>query len=120
ELGALATASDEVQLMVGRLVGYAMAAANDPPSIYRIGEHAVTLLMSAGDLLTGYLLARQATVAHRALHTASLSDADTAFYTGKLAVARWFAGNILPELSARRSVIEAADTSLMDVPEDAF
>ena len=50
--------------------------------------------------------------------TTSGSAAD--FYAGKLAVANWFARNMLPELTARRAVIEAADTSLMDVPENAF
>ena len=132
ELGLLQTALEDVQLMVGRMVGYAMASQTDPRSIYKIGEHAVTLLMSAGDLLIGYLLLRQARVAQAALDAGSDSGTDsgaasgptdardTSFYTGKLAVARWFARNVLPELSARRSVIEAADLSLMDVPEEAF
>ncbi len=128
ELGLLQTALEDVQLMVGRMVGYAMASQTDPRSIYKVGEHAVTLLMSAGDLLIGYLLLRQARVAQAALDGGSDSGSDsgtaeardTAFYTGKLAVARWFARNVLPELSARRGVIEAADLSLMDVPEAAF
>jgi hypothetical protein len=155
ELGLLETALTDVQLMVGRLVGYAMASRTDAAAVYKVGEHAVSLLMSAGDLLIGYLLLRQAHVAQAALDrsadraSAGASDAqqgtgregpmkrtatdtptagesgtdrsaDRDFYTGKLAVARWFARNVLPELSARRAVIEAADTSLMDVPESAF
>lgn len=120
ELAALSQALEDVQVMVGRLVGFAMASQEDIRSLYHIGEHAVSLLMSAGDLLIGYLLLRQATVAHTALAGADLSDEDTAFYTGKLAVAHWFARNVLPELSARRNVIEGADLSLMDVPEAAF
>jgi len=35
-------------------------------------------------------------------------------------VARWFSRNVLPELTARRRVIENADLSLMDVAESAF
>jgi alkylation response protein AidB-like acyl-CoA dehydrogenase len=132
ELAALSTALDEVQSMVGRLVGYAMGAMQDPTSIYRVGEHAVTLLMSAGDLLIGYLLLRQALVAQAALDSAGtpgtagagvavgVSAADVDFYSGKVAVARWFARTVLPELTARRAVVEAADTSLMEVPEAAF
>jgi alkylation response protein AidB-like acyl-CoA dehydrogenase len=119
ELALLATASEDLQLMVGRLVGYTLAAQQDPASIYRVGEHAVTLLMSAGDVLIGYLLLRQAQVAQAALD-AGAAERDVPFYTGKLAVARWFARNVLPELSARRAVVEAADTSLMEVPEAAF
>ncbi len=119
ELALLSTASEDVQLMVGRLVGYTLAAQQNPASIYRVGEHAVTLLLSAGDLLIGYLLLRQAQVAQAALDSGA-DEKDKAFYTGKLAVARWFARTVLPELSARRSVIEAADLSLMEVPEAAF
>ncbi|HEX6866297.1 MAG TPA: acyl-CoA dehydrogenase C-terminal domain-containing protein, partial [Caulobacteraceae bacterium] len=83
------------------------------------GEHAVALLMSVGDLLIGYLLLRQALAAQAALDAgASTKDAD--FYAGKLAVARWFTRNMLPELTARRAIIEHADLSLMQVAEAAF
>ena len=120
ELGLLGTALDDVQGMVGRLVGFALASQTDPRSIYQVGEHAVTLLMSAGDLLIGYLLLRQATVAQAALDAGTADDREIAFYTGKLAVARWFTRTILPELTARRKIIESADLSIMDVPEEAF
>jgi alkylation response protein AidB-like acyl-CoA dehydrogenase len=120
ELALLGTALDDVQMMVGRLVGFAMASQRDARAIYQVGEHAVSLLMSAGDLLIGYLLLRQALVAQAALDAGTAGERDTAFYTGKLAVAHWFTRNVLPELSARRAVIEAADLSLMDVPETAF
>ena len=119
ELVLLQTALTDVQSMVGALVGYARASVQEPASVYKVGEHAVSLLMSVGDLLIGYLLLRQARVAQSALdHGASTRDAD--FYAGKLAVAHWFARNVLPELTARRSVIENADQSLMEVAESAF
>jgi len=119
ELALLGTALADVQAMVGSLVGYAMASVQEPTSVYKVGEHAVSLLMSVGDLLIGYLLMRQATVAQAALDSgAAARDAD--FYGGKLAVAHWFARSVLPELTARRCVIENADDSLMDVPESAF
>lgn len=119
ELALLATALEDVQMMVGRLVGFAMASASEPRSLYKVGEHAVTLLMSVGDLLIGYLLLRQAIVAQAALDGGA-EERDTAFYTGKLAAARYFARNMLPELTARRAIVEAADLSLMDIPEEAF
>ena len=119
ELALLQTALTDVQAMVGALVGYAMASLQEPAAVYKVGEHAVSLLMSVGDLLIGYLLLRQADVAQSALDNGA-SPRDTDFYTGKLAVAHWFARNVLPELTARRSVIENADQSLMEVPESAF
>ena len=60
ELVLLGTALADVQAMVGALVGYAMASVQEPNSVYKVGEHAVSLLMSVGDLLIGYLLLRQA------------------------------------------------------------
>ena len=123
ELALLGTALADVQAMVGALVGYAMAAVQDPPSVYKVGEHAVALLMSVGDLLIGYLLLRQALVAQAALDDLPSDRAaakDKNFYAGKLAVARWFARNMLPELTARRAIVEAADLSLMQVDEAAF
>ena len=119
ELGLLQTALLDVQSMVAALVGAALASRQQSTAVYRIGEHAVSLLLSAGDLLIGYLLLKQATVAQAALD-ADANPRDTDFYTGKLAVAHWFTRNVLPELTARRAIIEAADTSLMDIPAGAF
>ncbi len=119
EVALLATALDDVQHMVSTMVGWTIAAAKQPESVYKVGEHAVSLLMSAGDLLIGYLLVRQSLVAQAALD-AGATGRDTDFYTGKLASARWFARNVLPELTARRSVVQAADLSLMEIPEAAF
>jgi len=118
EFTRLGAAMADVQAMVAALVGYTMGAMTDPRSVYQVGEHAVTLLMSVGDLLIGYLLLRQAMVAAAALPSATGTDVD--FYTGKVAVARWFTRTVLPELSARRAVVESADLALMDVPEAAF
>ena len=119
ELLLLETALTDMQSMVGSLVDYSTAALQNPTSVYKVGEHAVNVLLSVGDLLIGYLLLRQAQVAQNALD-AGASPRDTAFYAGKLAVAHWFARNVLPELTARRSVIENADQSLMEVAESAF
>ncbi|AZI59138.1 acyl-CoA dehydrogenase [Nakamurella antarctica] len=119
ETALLTTALEDVQHIIACLVGYAMKGAQDPQSLYKVGEHAVSLLMSTGDLLIGYLLLLQATVAQSALDAGpSAKEAD--FYTGKIASAHWFSRNILPEITARRAIIEAADLSLMDIPEAAF
>ena len=51
---------------------------------------------------------------------AGASGRDAHFYGGKLAVAHFFAKTVLPELSARRAVVDAADTALMDVDVAVF
>jgi hypothetical protein len=79
--------------------------------------------MALGDLVIGWLLARQAEVAMAALDGdagASLTAADRAFYTGKLATARFFATTVLPRLAAEREVAEETTLELMELPEEAF
>ena len=79
------------------------------------------LLLAVGDLIIGWLLGRQAEVALRALDNAgALTDGDRDFYTGKLAVARFFATTVLPRLESDRKIIEQTTTDLMEVPEGAF
>ncbi len=97
-----------------------MASQEDVANIYKVGQNTTRLLLSAGDLLVGYLLLRQAAVALTKLDDNGLSDADRAFYAGKPAVARFFAQTVLPELAARRTVVESTDNSLMDVAEESF
>jgi hypothetical protein len=92
----------------------------DPRNVYKVGQNTTRLLLAAGDLLVGYLLLRQAVVALQALTREDVSADDRAFYEGKPAVAHFFAASVLPELAARRLVVESIDNALMDVPETAF
>ena len=96
-----------------------MAAQDEISSIYKVGTGSVRFLMSVGDLVIGWLLQRQAAVALEALD-AGCSDADRSYYEGKIAVARFFARTVLPELTARRAVVESADNAIMDLDVAAF
>lgn len=116
---AVLRALGEVQAMVEFMTGRAMAAGQDPEQVYAVGLHTSRLLLAAGDLVIGWLLLRQAEVAQRLL-TAGERPGDTAYLQGKVAAARFFAGEVLPRLGADRRIVTAADTSLMDLPEDAF
>jgi alkylation response protein AidB-like acyl-CoA dehydrogenase len=115
----LSAALDDTQGMLNTLIGFAGDAQEDVTNLYKIGQHAVTFLMTAGDLLVGWLLLRQAEIALTALD-GEVSAKDQSFYQGKVGAARFFAKNVLPELHARRAVVEAADTSLMELDESAF
>jgi alkylation response protein AidB-like acyl-CoA dehydrogenase len=119
ERALLATALADVQGMLGALTGYLMASAEDPSSIYKVGQNSVRLLMAAGDVLVGWLLLRQADVALAALG-AEVSAKDKAFYEGKVGVARFFAKTVLPQLTAQRTIVETTDNSLMELPEASF
>jgi hypothetical protein len=105
--------------MVAAMVGQLMSSREDPRNVYKVGQNTVRLLMSVGDLLVGWLLQRQAAVALAALD-GSPSAKDRSFYQGKVAVASFFANTVLPELSARRKVVETTDNALMDLDEAAF
>jgi alkylation response protein AidB-like acyl-CoA dehydrogenase len=119
ERALLKQALEDVQGMLGAMVGFLTSSQKDARNVYKVGQNTVRLLMSVGDLLVGWLLQRQAEVALAALDR-SPSAKDTAFYQGKLAVASFFAHTVLPELSARRKSVEATDNSLMDLDEAAF
>jgi hypothetical protein len=119
ERALLKQALEDVQGMLGSLIGYLTASQEDPNNLYKVGQHTVRLLMSVGDLMVGWLLQRQAEVALAKLD-GHPSAKDTAFYQGKIAVAGFFAKTVLPELSARRKVVEGADNALMELPEAAF
>ena len=75
-------------------------------------------LLAVGDLLIGWRLLAQADVAQAAL--AAGPDKDEAFYRGKIATARFFAKNMLPNLTALRGIIESVDDDLMALSEAAF
>ena len=119
ERALLKQALEDVQGMLGTMVGYLTESQQDPRSIYRVGQHTVRLLEAAGDLLIGWLLQRQAEVAIGKLD-AGVSAKDKPFYEGKIAVAGFFARNVLPELSAGRKIVENADNAIMDLDEAAF
>jgi hypothetical protein len=116
---------EDVQGILGFMVDELMRsdpradASNDVRNLYKVGQNTSRLLFGAGDLVIGWLLLRQAEVAHRALQ-ADVSAKDRDFYEGKVAAASFFARTVLPKLAAERAIAEATDNSLMDVPESAF
>jgi alkylation response protein AidB-like acyl-CoA dehydrogenase len=114
----LQTGLDDVTAMTATLTEYLMAAAEQPTEIYKVGLASVRFLLAVGDLLIGWRLLAQADVAQSAL--AAERTNDEAFYQGKIATARFFAKNMLPNLTALRGIIEAIDDDIMTLPEAAF
>ena len=104
--------------MTATLTGYLLAAAEKQEEIYKVGLASVRFLLAVGDLLIGWRLLVQADVAQAALGAAPTKD--DAFYQGKIATARFFAQNMLPNLTALRGIIETMDDGIMHLPEAAF
>ena len=119
ERDLLAKGLEAVQGIVATMVGSLTAAADDVTNVYKVGQNTTRLLLACGDLVTAWLLLRQAVVAQAALD-AGATGRDKAFYQGKVAAATFFAAQTLPLLAAHRAVAESVDNALMDLPEDAF
>ena len=107
-----------IEKLVELMVGHAMGSAENPRELYKVGLNSTRLLMSFGDVVLSWLLLRQAEVALNSIDGADAADSD--FYTGKIAAARFFAEQFLPRIAAELRVAEGVDLDLMDVPESAF
>ena len=120
ERAALARAIADVQAMVNAMHRYLADSLQQPSEIDRVGLNTTRLLLALGDLVVGWLLVRQSETASRALDGGTASGADTAFYQGKIAAARFFAETVLPRLAAEREIAESTTTELMELAEAAF
>jgi alkylation response protein AidB-like acyl-CoA dehydrogenase len=117
---ALGKALGEVQQILVTFTGWLTAAqSGETRELYKIGLNSRRLLLALGDVIVAWLLQRQASVALRALG-GEVSAADRAFYTGKVAAARFFAHEVLPRVGADRRIVESTDLDVMDIPEEAF
>ncbi|MFF0152359.1 acyl-CoA dehydrogenase [Micromonospora sp. NPDC005203] len=120
ERQALGKALVEVQTILGVLTGWlGEAQGGDTRALYKVGLSSRRFLLAIGDLVVGWLLQRQAEVALKAL-AGEVTASDKAFYTGKVAAARFFAREVLPRIGADRRIIESTDLDIMDLPEEAF
>jgi alkylation response protein AidB-like acyl-CoA dehydrogenase len=87
-------------------------------SIYHVGLQANRVLFAIAELVIGWRLVLGAAVAAAARDGAGRRDA--AFYTGKIAAARWWCRNVLPQLTLTRKLVAASALDLMALPDDAF
>lgn len=114
----LAKAAVDLEAIVGTMLGDLAATEQDVRSIYKVGLNSTRLLLASGDVVIAYLLLRGASVAAAKLPDASPKDA--AFYTGKIAAAKFFATDILPGVGTQRALAEAVTLDVMDLPEESF
>lgn len=119
ERSLLRTAAGDVEAMATAFTGYLLAAESESSELYKVGLGSVRFLLAVGDLLIGWRLLVGAEAAARALES-DVSVKDRPFYQGKMAVASFFAKNVLPTLTATKDIVTGLDTDLMQLPEDAF
>ncbi|MEZ4359224.1 MAG: acyl-CoA dehydrogenase [Kofleriaceae bacterium] len=112
ERAALETALADLRGIMGLMLGKL------GQSIYHVGLEANRVLYAVAELVIGWRLVIGAQVALTKLRDAR--GADEAFYRGKVASARFFARNVLPNLTLSRQLLAKGDLSLMELPDDAF
>ena len=118
EKQALLKALADLNGIIGVLVTHAMASQEKADEIYKVGLNTSRALMAVGDVITAWLLLRQADIAAEKL--AAGAGKDTDFFTGKIASAKFFVTNYLPHITADRKIVEGTDSAIMDIPESAF
>jgi hypothetical protein len=115
----LRAAAGAVRRTVALMRSWQEAAADQPKELYRVGLNATRLLTMLGEVVVGWLLARSADIAERALDGGA-SGADRDFYLGKVAVARFFAETRLPLVPAEAGVAAATGLAAMDIDPAAL
>ncbi|RNL60503.1 acyl-CoA dehydrogenase [Nocardioides marmoriginsengisoli] len=120
----LAKALEDAGALTGILINTLMSAdesaeGGNIKNIYKVGLNTSRLLMVIGDVVCAWLLLRGAEVALEKL-AGDVSEADKAFYEGKVAAAQFFARTNLPKLTAEVAIAEATDLSLMELDEASF
>jgi hypothetical protein len=111
ERAALGKALGELETLLGTLMGKL------GESLYHVGLQGNRVLMSVAETVIGWLLVRHAAVA---LERTKVNPGDKAFYAGKLASARWFCKEVLPNIAHNARMVEQSALDLMEVPDEAF
>ncbi|ROZ52905.1 acyl-CoA dehydrogenase [Rhodococcus sp. WS1] len=76
------------------------------------------LLLTLGNLVSGWLLLRSAEIADRSRQTSTGTDLD--FYIGKIATGRWFARHILSTIPGELISVRNTSAELTELPHSAF
>lgn len=85
-----------------------------------INLFAIRTLFIFAQLYVAMCLADQALVAQKTIDGLPEDHFDMKFYQGKVASARYYVNNSLPNVFTLAEVIKTADTSVLEVPEDAL
>jgi hypothetical protein len=85
-----------------------------------INVFAIRTLFIFAQLYVAMCLLDQALTVKKTIADLPADHYDMNFYNGKLAAARYYANNILPNVFTLTTVIKDADTSVLEVPEEAL
>ncbi|MEZ4395090.1 MAG: acyl-CoA dehydrogenase [Polyangiales bacterium] len=112
ERASLGVALGEVEAIFMTMLGKAQE------SVHHVGMQGNRVLIALAELVVGWLLVRHAALA--LARRPGASEADAAFYDGKVMSARWFAREVLPNVSHARALVERSSIDLMDLSDASF
>jgi hypothetical protein len=87
-------------------------------SLYHVGLQGNRLLFASAELVIGWLLVRHAALALKKKGEAQ--GADVGFYAGKVASARFFCHEVLPNTAQAAQAVKNSSLMLMELPDEAF
>lgn len=82
--------------------------------------YATRILHATGKIWAAKLLLEMAVIAQQKINEIGKEHFDYAFYAGKVASARFYVKNIMPDLAAFLELVKNADTTCLEVEEDVF
>lgn len=99
---------------------YAGWYANKKENEDLISLYAIRALFVVAQMQVAQCLLEQGLVAARQINELPADHFDMDFYKGKVASAKYYINNILPNAYNLTNIIKNADTSVMEVPEEAL
>jgi len=115
ELAIMDSAMANFKGILGTLMGYLGEGKVNMMPLF-----STRILHATAKLLGGKLILDQALLAQKKLKELDKEHFDYAFYAGKIASARFYIGNIVPEIENTLKVFKNGDTSAIEIPEEAF
>jgi len=82
--------------------------------------NATPYLEAFGDVVGGHFLLWGAQIAQDKLDAGVDGEVEKSFYTGKVATARFYINNLLPNVDRWATVLKSGDKTMIDLEEDCF
>lgn len=115
ELSTLKQAGDNFGAIQEALNTFRAQGREDQVKLY-----ATRVLHATGKLYAAKLLVEMALLSEKRIDELGKDHFDHAYYRGKIASARFFVRNVLPEVATLAIIIQQADTTALDVDESVL
>lgn len=115
EFKILLDAFDDYNAIIGQLQKYMQA---DKPQMMPL--FSTRILHASSMLYCARLILDQGLLANKKLGQFGSNHPDVKFYQGKIASARFYTKNVLPDIAVIRKVLEIGDTTAIDIDEESL